>query len=49
MKIINKYFNIQTIDTIDEDYKKAYDKYQFSLVQLYISANKVLSDRLINV
>ena len=48
MNIMNKYFNIQTIDTTDEDYKNAYDKYKFCLVPLYISPNKELSDRLLN-
>ena len=48
MNIINKYFNIQTLDTTDEDYKNAYDKYQFCLVPLYISSNKESFDRLLN-
>ena len=29
MNIINKYFNIKTLDTTDEDYKNVYNKYQF--------------------
>ena len=48
MNIINKYFNIQTLDTTDEDYKNVYDKYQCCLVPLYISSNKESSDRLLN-
>ena len=36
MNIINKYFNIQTLDTTDENYKNVYDKYQFCLVPIYI-------------
>ena len=38
--IINKYFNIQTLNTTDEDYKNVYDKYELCLVPLYISLNK---------
>ena len=48
MNIINKYFNIQTKDTTDNDYKNVYDKYKFCLVPLYISPNKESSDRLLN-
>ena len=48
MNIINKYFNIQTIDTTDDDCKNVYDKYKFCLVPLSISSNKESSNRLLN-
>ena len=48
MNIINKYFNIQTLDGYDKDYKNFYDSYKFCLVLLYISPNKESSDRLLN-
>ena len=48
MNIINKYFNIQTFDGTNEDYKNCCDNYNYCVVPLYISSNKESSDRLLN-
>ena len=45
--IINKYFNIITINASDDDYINFYNKMNFCLVLLYIEPNKKSLERLL--
>ena len=47
MNIKNKYYDIQTLDGTDKDYKIFYDIYKFCLLPLYIAPNKESSERLL--
>ena len=45
--IIDKYFNIVTIDARNDDYVNFYKNNNFCLVPLYIEPNKTSSERLL--